>query len=119
MNKPARIDQIPETPLFDRERSHLGYELNKMANSLSRPENRDAFKADEAAYLDRFALTDEQRQAVLDRDWEKMIRLGGNLFFVLKISAVDPVPITAIGAAQAGMEHDEFLEKRLGKRRNG
>lgn len=116
---PAAPDRIPETPLLDRAHKHLGYDLNKMANSLSRPENRAAFKADEAAYLDRFALTDQQKQAVLARDWQAMMRLGGNLFYILKISAVDPVPITAIGAAQAGMQHDEFLEQRLGKTRNG
>lgn len=119
MNKPVRLDLIPETPLLDRAHKHLGYELNKMANSLSRPENRAAFKSDEDSYLERFALTEDQRKAVLARDWEAMMRLGGNLFYVLKISAVDPVPITAIGAAQAGMTHEDFLEQRLGKKLNG
>lgn len=112
-------DRIPETPLFDRARATYGYQLNKMAMSLVHAENRAAFKADEPAYLDRYGLTDEQKAAVGARDWEEMIRLGGNLFFILKISAIDPVPITAIGAAQAGMEHSEFLTKRLGKKING
>ena len=53
--------------------------------------------------------------AVAARDWHEMVRLGGNLFFILKISAVDPTPITAIGAAQAGMTHEQFLKERLGK----
>ncbi len=115
----AEGDRIPETPLYDRARASYGYQLNKMGMSLGQPENRAAFKADEAAYLDRFGLTDEQKAAVKARDWEEMVRLGGNLFFILKIAAVDPVPITAIGAAQAGMEHNEFLVKRLGKKING
>ena len=118
-NKPVPLDLIPETPLLDRAHKHLGYELNKMANSLSKSDNRAAFKSDEAGYLDRFALTEAQRKAVMTRDWEAMMRLGGNLFYVLKISAVDPVPITAIGAAQAGMTHEDFLEQRLGKKLNG
>ncbi|WP_321340323.1 extradiol ring-cleavage dioxygenase [Breoghania sp.] len=109
-------DRIPETPLFDRARAQSGYELNKMANGLSRPENRAAFVEDEAAYMARFDLTDEQKAAVSARDWQEMVRLGGNLFYILKISAVDPVPITAIGAAQAGMAHEDFLTKRLGKK---
>lgn len=108
-------DRIPETPLFDRARASYGYALNKMAMSLVNAENRAAFKADEAGYIARFGLSEEQKDAVARRDWQEMIRLGGNLFFILKISAVDPVPITAIGAAQAGMEHNEFLRKRLGK----
>ena len=110
--------QIPETPLFDRARSLKGYKLNKMAMDLGKPENREAFKADEDAYLARYGLTDEEKSAVKARDWHEMVRLGGNLFFILKISAVDPVPITQIGAAQAGMPHEQFLTERLGKKVN-
>lgn len=106
---------IPDTPLFDRDSNLQGYKLNKMAMSLGRPENRAAFKADEDAYLRRFGLDDATRAAVAARDWHEMVRLGGNLFFILKISAIDPTPITAIGAAQAGMTHEQFLKERLGK----
>ena len=112
----AGIATIPDTPLLDRKHQLGGYRLNKMAMGLSDPANREAFLADEAAYLDRFGLTEEERSAVMRRDWREMIRLGGNLFFVLKISAVDPVRITEIGAHQVGMEHDAFLRERLGKR---
>lgn len=111
-------DNIPETPLFDRARALKGYKLNKMANALGDPANREAFKADEDAYLERFGLSDEEKAAVKARDWHEMVRLGGNLFFILKISAVDPVPITQIGAAQAGMPHEQFLTERLGKKVN-
>ena len=61
--------QIPETPLFDRARSLKGYKLNKMAMDLGKPENREAFKADEDAYLARYGLTDEEKSAVKARDW--------------------------------------------------
>jgi protocatechuate 4,5-dioxygenase alpha chain len=97
-------DRIPDTPLLDRERR------------LGDPANRAAFKADEPAYLDRFGLSEEEKAAVLSRDWTEMVRLGGNLFFILKISAVDPVRITEIGAHQAGMDHESFLRDRLGKK---
>jgi len=107
---------LAETPLYDREANRRGYELNRMAMSLRDPANRAAFAADEPAYLDRFHLSEPQRRAVLARDWREMIRLGGNLFYILKISALDPIPLTAIGAAQAGMPHDAFLADRLGKR---
>ncbi len=109
-------DRIPDIPLFDRKRSLRGYRLNKMAMGLAKPENRDAFRADEGAYLDRFGLSPEEKSAVMSRDWREMVRLGGNLFFILKISAVDPVRITEIGAHQAGMDHDAFLRERLGKK---
>ncbi|MFZ2099463.1 MAG: extradiol ring-cleavage dioxygenase [Oricola sp.] len=108
--------QIPETPLYDRARSLKGYKLNKMAMALGVAANREAFKADEDAYLDRFGLNEEEKTAVKTRDWHEMVRLGGNLFFILKISAIDPTPITMIGALQAGMDHDQFLAERLGKK---
>ena len=109
-------DRIPETPLLDRKRSLRGYRINKMAMGLSAPANREAFRRDENAYLDGFGLSPEEKAAVLARDWQEMVRLGGNLFFILKISAIDPVRITEIGAHQAGLDHDVFLRDRLGKR---
>ena len=108
-------DRIPDTPLFDRKRALRGYRINKMAMSLVHPANREAFRQDEDAFLDRFGLAPEEKRAVMARDWREMVRLGGNLFFILKISAVDPVRITEIGAHQAGMDHDAFLRERLKK----
>lgn len=116
MNRMETPDRIPDTPLFDRARSLAGFPLNKAMMGLGDPANRAAFKADESAYLDRYGLTAEQKSAVMRRDWREMVRLGGNLFFILKISAVDPIRITEIGAHQAGMDHDAFLRDRLGKR---
>jgi protocatechuate 4,5-dioxygenase alpha chain len=112
-------DEIPVTPLLDRRRNLSGYRLNKMAMALKDPANRAAFKADEETYISGFGLSDEEKTAVRTRNWHEMVRLGGNLFFILKIAAVDPVPITQIGAAQAGMDHTDFLTQRLGKKLNG
>ncbi|WP_262273261.1 alpha/beta fold hydrolase [Microvirga yunnanensis] len=116
MGDDAVPDRIPDTPLFDRKRSLQGYRINKMAMGLGDPANREAFRENESAYLDRFGLTPEEKEAVMTRNWREMVRLGGNLFFILKISAVDPVRITEIGAHQAGMEHADFLRDRLGKK---
>ena len=109
-------DRIPDIPLFDRKRSLRGYRINKMAMGLSQPANREAFKLDESAYLDRFGLIAEEKRAVMDRDWREMIRLGANLFYILKLSAIDPARMTEIGAHQAGMDHETFLRERLGKK---
>jgi len=109
-------DRIPDTPLFDRKRSLRGYRINKMAMGLSDPANREAFRLNEEAYLDRFGLTPEEKTAVMSRNWREMVRLGGNLFFILKISSFNPAALTEIGAHQAGMDHDAFLRERLGKK---
>lgn len=110
------MSDIPDTPLFDRHGSIRGYRLNKMAMALSLPENREFFRQDEEAYLDRFELDAETRAAVLNRDWREMIRLGGNLFYILKISAIDPIPLSHIGAAQVGMSPATFEKERLGRK---
>lgn len=112
-------DVIPDTPLFDRARQLRGYRLNKMAMGLTDPANRDAFRQDEDAYLDRFGLIEAEKQAVKARDWREMVRLGGNVFYILKIAAISPAKMTEIGAHQAGMDHETFLAERLGKKRPG
>jgi protocatechuate 4,5-dioxygenase alpha chain len=116
MTDKAGEDRIPDTPLFDRKRSLRGYRINKMAMALGVPANREAFQQDESGYLDRFGLTPDEKEAVMTRNWREMVRLGGNLFFILKISAIDPVKMTEIGAHQAGMDHETFLRERLGKK---
>ncbi len=66
-----------------------GYHLNQFCMSLMKAENRERFKADERAYLDEWPMTEEQKQAVLDRDYNRMIALGGNIYFLAKIFATD------------------------------
>lgn len=112
-------DRIPDTPLFDRARQRRGYQLNKMAMSLSDAANREAFRADEQAYLARFGLSEPEKAAVSARNWQEMVRLGGNVFYILKLAAITPARMTEIGAHQAGMEHERFLAERLGKRPAG
>src|SRR5258706_15456586 len=82
-------DDIPGTTVFDAERSRQGYHLNMFCMSLMKPENRAAFKADEAAYLQGLPMTEAQRQAVLKRDWNGMIALGGNIYFLAKLFSSD------------------------------
>src|SRR5262245_4459727 len=74
-------DDIPGTYVFDSRQSRKGYQLNKFCMSLNDPGNRELFRADEAAYLERFKLTPEQREAVLDRQFLRMLELGGNIYY--------------------------------------
>lgn len=115
----AKRDRIPDTPLFDRARQRRGYQLNKMAMGLCDAANRDAFRADAEAYMSRFGLSAEEKAAVMARDWQEMVRLGGNVFYILKLAAIIPATMTQIGAHQAGMDHETFLRDRLGKKPAG
>ncbi len=115
---PPEYDDIPGTFVFDANRSRQGYHLNMFCMSLMKPENREAFRADEAAYLARFPMTPEQRQAVLDRDWNKMLELGGNIYFTAKIAANDGLSFQQIAAMMTGSTQAEYAAMMLSGGRN-
>src|SRR5438876_7195586 len=80
-------EDIPGTFVFNAERSRQGYGINMFCMSLMKAENRKAFKDNEAAYLEPFKLTPEQTDAVLRRDYNRMLELGGNIYFTAKLGA--------------------------------
>lgn len=104
---------IPGTVLFDAEQSRLGFHLNQFCMSLMKAENREAFKANQRAYLDRWPMTEEQKKAVLDRDWNRMIALGGNIYFTSKIAATDGLSFQQIAAIMSGVTQPEYAAMML------
>jgi protocatechuate 4,5-dioxygenase alpha subunit len=101
MTESQPYDDIPGTILFDAERSRQGYHLNMFCMSLMKDENRKAFRADEAAYLQRFPMTPEQREVILKRDWNGMLELGGNIYYTAKLAATDDAPVIALNLPTA------------------
>ena len=99
---------IPGTTVFDAEQSRIGYHLNMFCMSLMKAENRAAFKAGERAYLERYPMTADQRQAVLDRDYNRMISLGGNIYFLAKIGATDGFSFQNLASKMTGVSEDEY-----------
>jgi protocatechuate 4,5-dioxygenase alpha chain len=104
---------IPGTTIFDAEMARRGYHLNQFCMSLMKDENRRRFKADEAAYLREWPMTGEQRQAVLDRDYNRMIELGGNIYFLAKIFGTDGKTFQYAAARMTGMSEDDYLAMML------
>jgi len=111
MSKP--YSDIPGTTIFDAEMSRRGYHLNQFCMSLMKAENRAAFKADERAYLDRWPMTEEQKQGVLARDYNGLIALGGNIYFLAKIFATDGKSFQWAAARMTGVTEDEYLAMML------
>ena len=99
---------VPGTTIFDAEQSRLGYHLNQFCMSLMKAENRARFKADERAYLDEWAMSEEQKRAVLARDLNWCIRLGGNIYFLAKIGATDGKSFQQMAGSMTGMTEDEY-----------
>ena len=113
MGKPNEYDDIPGTTVFDAQRSRQGYHLNMFCMSLMKAENRDAFKANERAYLDRTPMSEEQKQAVLDRDWNRMIGLGGNIYFLAKLFFTDGKSFQYVAAVMTGSTQEEYAQMML------
>lgn len=111
MNKP--YDDIPGTTVFDAEQARKGYHLNMFCMSLMKAANRDRFKADERAYLEEWPMTAEQRQAVLARDYNRMIALGGNIYFLAKIFATDGKSFQHAAALMTGMSQEDYARMML------
>jgi protocatechuate 4,5-dioxygenase alpha chain len=111
LDKPYK--NIPGTTIFDAEQSRKGYWLNQFCMSLMKAENRARFKADERAYLDEWAMTKEQKQAVLARDLNWCIRLGGNIYFLAKIGATDGKSFQQMAGSMTGMTETEYRDMML------
>jgi protocatechuate 4,5-dioxygenase, alpha chain len=106
-------DDIPGTTVFDAERSRVGYHLNMFCVSLMKAENRAAFKADERAYLQRFPMSEPQREAVMQRDWNRMIALGGNIYFLAKLFSTDGRSFQYTAAQMTGMSQEQYAQMML------
>ena len=99
---------VPGTTIFDAEQARRGYWLNQFCMSLMKAENREKFKANERAYLETFPMTPEQRQAVLERDYNRMIALGGNIYFLAKIGATDGFSFQNLASKMTGVPEDQY-----------
>lgn len=113
MSDDAGFDDIPGTILFDANRSRQGYHLNMFCMSLMKPENRDAFRADERAYLAKFPMTPEQTQSILDRNWNGMLELGGNIYYTAKLAACDGLSFQQIAAMMTGSTQEDYAKMML------
>ncbi len=111
MSKP--YDDIPGTFVFDADRSREGYHLNMFCISLRLQANRDAFKADPDAYLDRYPMSAEQRAAVKAREWNRLIELGGNIYYTSKLAAFDGITFQDLAAKMTHMDRDDYRAMML------
>ena len=107
-------EDIHGTFVFNAERSRQGYGINMFCMSLMKADNRAAFKADEAAYLKKFPLTAEQTQAVLKRDYNRMLELGGNIYFTAKLGATDGHSFQHLAAVMTGSTQEDYAKMMLG-----
>ena len=104
----AEMEDIPGTRIFTAARARTGYHLNQFAMSLMKPENRERWKADEQSYLEAWPLTVEQKQAVLARDYNRLLDLGGNIYFLSKIFSTDGLSFVQAVSTMTGASVEEY-----------
>ena len=105
--------EIPGTTVFDADQSRKGYWLNQFCMSLMKADNRSRFKANERAYLDEWKMSEEQKQAVLARDLNRCIELGGNIYFLAKIGATDGKSFQQMAGGMTGMTEQEYRDMMI------
>ena len=108
-----QFDDIPGTRVFTAQRAKQGYHLNQFCMSLMKAENRARFKADERAYLDEWPMIEAQKRAVLDRDYNALLELGGNIYFLAKIFATDGLSYVQAVSTMTGMSVEDYQQMML------
>jgi protocatechuate 4,5-dioxygenase alpha chain len=111
LDKPYKT--VPGTTIFDAEQSRKGYWLNQFCMSLMKAENRERFKQDERAYLDEWPMTEEQKQAVIARDLNRCIQLGGNIYFLAKIGATDGKSFQQMAGSMTGLSEEAYRDMMI------
>jgi protocatechuate 4,5-dioxygenase, alpha chain len=99
---------VPGTTIFDADQARRGYHLNQFCMSLMKADNRARFKANERAYLDEWPMSEEQKQAMLARDYGRLIKLGGNIYFLAKVFSTDGQTYIQAVSTMTGMSVEEY-----------
>lgn len=111
--KQEAYEDIPGTWVFDAQRARQGYHLNQFLYSLMKAENRKEFLADEQKYLLKFPMTDEQRQAVMKRDWNRLLELGGVSYALAKLAFTDQKSYQYMASQMVGVSEQEYVDMML------
>jgi|TARA_E500000178_G_C16320427_1_gene444511 protocatechuate 4,5-dioxygenase alpha chain len=111
IDKPYK--KVPGTIIFDAEQANIGFHLNQFCMSLMKAENRDNFRNDEKLYLDAWPMTEVQKTAVLKRDYNAMLGLGGNIYFLAKIFSSDGLSFQFAAASMTGMSQEDYAQMML------
>ena len=109
----AELEDIPGTCVYTAQRARQGYWMNQFAMSLMKPENRERWKADERAYIDEWPMTEAQKQAILVRDYNRCLDLGGNIYFLAKVFSTDGISFVEAVASMTGMSVDDYRAMML------
>lgn len=109
----AAFDDIPGTRVYTTSRAREGYWLNQFCMSLMKAENRERWRANERLYLEEWSMTEAQKDAVLARDYNRLLDLGGNIYYLAKLFSTDGLSFVQAVSTMTGMSVDEYQAMML------
>lgn len=109
----AELEDIPGTRVYTAARARKGYHINQFAMSLMKGDNRERFKADERAYLDEWPISEEAKQALLKRDYNALLDMGGNVYFLSKLFSTDGLSFAEAVSTMTDMTFPEYRDMML------
>lgn len=109
----AELEDIPGTRVYTAARARRGYHINQFAMSLMKPENRERFRADEVAYLNEWPVSDEAKAALLARDYNRLLDLGGNIYFLSKLFSSDGISFAEAVSTMTDMTFPEYRDMMM------
>lgn len=109
----AELEDIPGTRIFTAARARKGYHINQFAMSLMKEEGRKRFKADERGYLDEWQLSEAAKAAVIERDYNALLDMGGNVYFLSKLFSTDGLPFAEAVSTMTDLSWPEYRQMML------
>lgn len=113
MNDDKIYSDIPGTVVFDSDQAAKGYHLNQFCISLRLQSNRDAFKAEPDKYIDQFPMSAEQREAALTQNWNRLLELGGNIYYTSKLAAFHGINFQELAGLMTGMGSADYRKMMI------
>ena len=104
----AQFDDIPGTRVYTAARARKGYWLNQFAMSLMNADNREKWLADEAGYLAGWPMSEDQKAALLARDYNRLLELGGNIYYLAKVFSTDGLSFVQAVSTMTGMSVEDY-----------
>ena len=102
----------PQYEVFTGERCRHAWRLMKFLVGMNEAHNRDAYRADPEPHMRAFALTEQERELVRQRDWTGMIAYGATIYAIGKAGGALGATLVDMGVKMRGQTHEQFLQTR-------
>ena len=102
-SKQLDFDAIPVGTYLNTGRvAQKSLRLNRFCYELRERAKQDAFKADPEATMERYKLSETDRELIRQNDWLSLVRGGANIFVLLRLTHLRGFNVATTGAQMRG-----------------